>query len=175
MPNKMAMVLTTTTWLLASFLAQPSHAATIKFEKPGFSFTFQYEDSWIPRVRSDGESVSFALAEGEILVALERLRGQKNLKDAESYAKILVKRLKDRVVFDEITATPSQIGGKTSVFIAGNGKLYDHPESYRVAIHVIKRDRKFYLVKFVGLYNKKLFQAYEKLIESVEFKERKKS
>lgn len=156
-------------------LVTSASAKTKKFDHPRFSFSFAYEDSWIPRVNKDGESVTFALEAGEILISVERARNPHRHKSTQEFADALIKGLKDRVVFDSLDAKPAHVGGEEATLVAGRGRLFDDPaQPYRVAIYVCLHEGRYYLVKYTGYYDSSTveFSRFEQLVSSLRFKER---
>ena len=157
--------------LLVPFAAQ---AGVKKFDHPRFSFEFTYDASWIPRINTDGESVTFAREAGEILISIERARNPQRHETADAFAQALKKGLKERIVFDKLTTRAARLGGSPAVLVAGTGKLFED-SPYRAAVYVCERDGRFYVVKFTGLYERtgKDFPLFEALVRSIRFKEKK--
>lgn len=160
-------------WLLPAVAA----AGTKSFDHPRFSFSFNYEDSWIPRVNTDGESVTFALEAGEILISVERARNPKRYETADEFANALMEDLRERVVFDRLDTEASRVAGEKAVLINGRGRLFDDPaQPYRAAIYVAQRGNRFYIVKYTGYYERTRedFGNFQSMVTSLRFKEKER-
>ena len=154
-------------------LSLPAFAADKPFDEAKFSFSFSYDGSWIPAVQPDGESITFTLSEGEVHVAVQRDPNPRHHKTRAALAGDLIRTWKGRLAFDKLEPVETKLGGVPATLVQGTGKLYDDPTPYRLALYVIERDGKLYVVKYSGLYDpsRGYWDGFQRLVQSFRFRD----
>lgn len=157
----------------AIVIAVPAFAADKPFDEAKFGFAFSYDPTWIPAVQAEGESVTFALSEGEVHVTVQRDPNARHHKSRAALAEDMVRTWKGRLSFDKLEPVETKLGGLPATLVQGTGKLYDDPTPYRLALYVVEKDSKLYTVKFSGLYdpNRGYWDGFSRLLQSFRFRE----
>ena len=150
-----------------------SRAADKPFDETKFSFVFAYEPTWIPAMQAEGESVTFTLSEGEVHVAVQRDPNPRRHKTRDALADDLLKTWKSRLPFDDLSKKETMLGNVPATLVSGTGKLYDAPVPYRLALYVVEKDSKLYVVKYSGLHDATLpyWDAFNRLVKSFRFRD----
>src|SRR5262245_34879679 len=138
--------------LLALALAVPALGAAPKptptpentpFDNPKFSFAFSYDSNWIPSVQAEGESITFALSEGEVFISAQRDPNLRHLKTRVALADEQIASWKRRegLVFSKLDRTETTLGGSIAATkIEGTAKEYDEDFPYKLETYVVERD-----------------------------------
>lgn len=158
---------------VAILAAAPAFAADRAFDESKFSFAFSYDPSWIPAVQAEGESVTFTLSEGEVHVAVQRDPNPRHHKTRAALAEDLVRTWKGRLAFDKLEPVETRLGGVPATLVQGTGRLFDEKTPYRLALYVIERDGKLYVVKYSGLFDpsRGYWDGFQRLVKSFKFRD----
>ena len=157
----------------AIVIAVPAFAADKPFDEAKFGFAFSYDPTWIPAIQAEGESVTFALSEGEVHVTVQRDPNARHHKSRAALADDMVRTWKGRLSFDKLEPVETKLGGLPATLVQGTGKLFDDPTPYRLALYVVEKDSKLYTVKFSGLYDpsRGYWDGFSRLLQSFHFRE----
>lgn len=158
---------------VATLAAASAFAADKPFDEAKFGFSFAYDPTWIPAVQAEGESVTFALSEGEVHVTVQRDPNARHHKSRAALAEDMVRTWRGRLSFDKLEPVETKLGGLPATLVQGTGKLYDDPTPYRLALYVVEKDSKLYTVKFSGLYDpsRGYWDGFSRLLQSFKFRE----
>lgn len=159
--------------LVATAVPGVAGAADKAFDEGKFSFVFAHEPTWIPAVQAEGESVTFTLSEGEVHVAVQRDPNPRRHKTRDALAEDLLRTWKSRLPFDDLAKKETMLGSVPATLVSGTGRLYDAPVPYRLALFVVEKDSKLYVVKYSGLHDATLpyWDAFSRLVKSFRFRE----
>lgn len=161
-------------FLLAVLLAPVlSHAQGPKaFDQARFSFTFDYEGSWIPSVQAEGESITFTLSEGEVHVSAQRDPNPRRVKTRTALADEHIATWKNRLDFSSLEKKDTTLGSMPATLVSGTAKLYDAPMPYRLALYVVEKDGRLYTLKYSGLYDPNLgyWSGFERMVKTFKFR-----
>lgn len=154
-------------------LSAPAFASDKAFDETKFSFAFSYDPTWIPAVQAEGESVTFTLSEGEVHVAVQRDPNPRQHKTRAALAGDLIRTWKGRLAFDKLEPVETKLGGVPATLVQGTGRLFDEKTPYRLALYVIERDGKLYVVKYSGLFDpsRGFWDGFTRLTRSFRFRE----
>ena len=155
----------------AAPVAGPKESA---FENPKFSFGFTFDPAWIPSVQPDGESITFALSEGEVFISAQRDPNPKHLKTRQDFADDQIASWKRRegLVFAKLERAETTLGNLPATKIEGTAKEYDEEFPYKLEQYVVQREGRLYVVKYAGLYDPSLlyWDGYQRLVRSFKFR-----
>ena len=157
----------------AALVAGPAFASDKAFDESKFSFSFSYDPSWIPAVQAEGESVTFTLSEGEVHVAVQRDPNPRHHKTRGALADDLIRTWKGRLAFENLEPVETKLGGVPATLVQGTGRLFDEKTPYRLALYVIERDGKLYVVKYSGLFDpsRGYWDGFTRLLQSFRFRD----
>lgn len=159
---------------LAAGPASQTSGAT-SFEDAKFSFAFSYDSSWIPSVQAEGESITFALSEGEVFISASRDPNTRHLKTRDAYADDQINSWKRRegLVFSKLERKETTLGNLPATKIEGTAKEYDEDYPFKLEQYVVERNGRLYVVKFSGLYDPSLpyWDGFQRMVRSFRFRD----
>jgi hypothetical protein len=159
----------------AAGAAPAASGAAQPFENAKFSFAFGYDAGWIPSVQTEGESVTFALSEGEVHIAAQRDPNPKHVKTRQDLADDAIASWKKRegLVFSVLERKESTLGNLPATRIEGTAKEYDEEYPYKLEQYVVEKDGRLYVVKYSGLYDpsQPYWEGFQRLVRSFKFRD----
>ena len=154
--------------------ADPAPAVT-SFGDPKFSFAFEYDSAWIPSVQADGESITFALSEGEVFISAARDANTRHFKTRAEFAddQIANWKRRDGLVFSKLDRTETTLGSLPATRIQGQAKEYDEEFPFKLEQYVVERDGRLYVLKFSGLYDPSLpyWDGFQRMVKTFKFRD----
>ena len=159
---------------IAAAAGAPALPTATPFENPKFSFHFEYDPQWIPSVQIDGESITFALSEGEVFISAQRDPNSKHVKTRQALADDQINSWKHRegLVFSKLDRVETTLGNLPATKIEGTAKEYDEDFPYKLEQYVVEKDGRLYVVKYSGLYDPSLpyWDGFQKMVRSFKFR-----
>jgi hypothetical protein len=160
--------------LVAGSALAASAPTSTAFDDAKFTFKFEYEPSWIPSIQPEGESITFALSEGEVFISASRDPNPKHLKTRADLADDQIASWKRRegLVFSKLERVESTLGGVAATRIEGTAREFDEEIPYRLEQYIVEREGHLYVVKYSGLYDSSLpyWDDFQKLLRSFRFR-----